>query len=898
MPEPPAIVRRLADALADRLPIDWASAIGLARSTHESAIVRHLHDIAELERLNRADPAREAVAGTSASWSWFDRALVILALAHVAIAWLSMVSLGAAAFHGFLPAQAAIMTAFAGSAVVLLSGGRGDRRALALGQFFAFVAAAVARPLLNRAADHVVLGSIAGLWHGVYAEAFLGAAAWGLARVFPLTLRYTTVDRAARRIATVATGVGAALFVINLAAAWWPALAADGGWLGAWHREDARGRFWDVTDLLLVGAVATIAIRSALASARERSRVVWLGGAIALGFGPLLAAGAFVALFPESEARFRAWRPGGAALDALVLAGLLFAPIASAYVVIVQRLFTLRLVVRRALQYALARYTLAAAIVAPLVWLAAHLYALRASPLVDLWQETSVRHAAWAAGVAALLLALRPLLLRIIDRVFLGRRVALLGRVPRLAESIGRARTPREVADAAAAEIVEALGVDVAAVLTRDGDAWTCLYGRTPAPPEGAILAILRDEPAPVCLAADAAIHRLLPPADRQWIDETRIDTAIRLATPAGTWLGILGVGARQNGLPLGEDERRFLSAAAGTIGLTLEAQRRAASASPSVRLDDDVAAECHHCGAIARAAGRCECGGVRGLARLPLRVGDKFELVRCLGRGGMGVVYLARDLRLGRLVALKTLPVPSDTAAAAMYDEARAMAAVEHPSLALIFGVEVWQDTPVLVVEYVPNGTLALQLRSGPLAIDRVLDLGAKLSDALVALHDRRLLHRDIKPSNIGFSGTGAPKLLDFGLVRLVERGRPGSGRTTGFDPDGVSTSTSSLAGTPLYLPPEAIAGDPPDVANDLWGLALVLFEAAAGMHPFLAPTVGEVFARVQEGRVDDIRRWCPDAPAGMADFFARALHVDGRRRFPSAAEFGHTLRDLQPAG
>jgi hypothetical protein len=899
VPEPPAIVRRLADALAEGTPVDWASAVARANSDHEVAAVRQLQRIAELERLNQPDTARDTMAGPSGGWSWGDRALVILALGHVGIAWLSMVSLGSAAFRGFLPAQAAIMTACAGSAVVLLSGGRGDRRAVALGQFFTLVAAAVARPLLNRATDHVVLAGIAALWHGVYAEAFLGAAAWNLARVFPLTLRYTRVDRVARRIAILAAAAGVALFVTNVVLGWWPGAVQDRAWLGAWQREDPRGRFWDVTDLLLIGAVVTIAIRSARASARERSRVVWLGGAIALGFGPLLTAALFVLLFPEAEARFRAWPPGRMALDASVLTGLLLTPVASAYVVIAERLFAVRLVIRRALRYLLARYTLTVAIAAPLAWLAAHLYALRARSILDLWQETTVRHATWAAVVAALLLIVRPLLLRGLDRVFLGRRVPLLDRVPRLAEVIGRARTPREAADGAAAEIIDGLGLDLVAVLAQHEAAWTALHGHTPAPPDGAIVAILREEPAPVWLAADAPIHRLLPPADRGWIDETRIDSAIRLVTPAGAWLGILAVGERHNRMPLGEDERRFLGAAAATIGLTLDGLRRAASVWPSTRLDEDVAAECDRCGAVTAAPpGRCACGGLRGLARLPLRIGDKFELVRCLGRGGMGVVYLARDLRLGRFVALKTLPVPSDAAASAMFDEARAMAAVEHPSLALIFGVEVWQDTPVLVAEYLPNGTLAAQLRAGPLALDRVIDLGAKLADALVALHERRLLHRDIKPSNIGFNQAGAPKLLDFGLVRLLERSRPGASGPTPFDPDGASTSTSSLAGTPLYLPPEAMTGDPPDVANDLWGLALVLFESAAGTHPFLAPTVGEVFARVQEGRVDDIRRWCPDASAGMAAFFARALHVDGRRRFDSAAEFGRTLRTLQAAG
>jgi serine/threonine protein kinase len=278
-------------------------------------------------------------------------------------------------------------------------------------------------------------------------------------------------------------------------------------------------------------------------------------------------------------------------------------------------------------------------------------------------------------------------------------------------------------------------------------------------------------------------------------------------------------------------------------------------------------------------------------LARLPLRVGDKFTLVRCLGRGGMGVVYQGRDLRLGRFVALKTLPILDHEAAEAMFDEARAMAAVEHPSLAQIFGVEIWRRTPVLVAEYLPNGTMASLLRDGPVEVARLFDIARALADALAALHDRGILHRDIKPSNIGFSRTNVPKLLDFGLARLIERSGRGDAAAPAIRADSPVSGTSTLAGTPLYLSPEAFAGAPPDVGRDLWALSVVLFEAVVGEHPFRAATVGDALALVQEGAVADPRRWRPDLPEGVAAFFRRALHVDPAHRYASARDLSAAL-------
>ena len=208
-----------------------------------------------------------------------------------------------------------------------------------------------------------------------------------------------------------------------------------------------------------------------------------------------------------------------------------------------------------------------------------------------------------------------------------------------------------------------------------------------------------------------------------------------------------------------------------------------------------------------------------------------------------MGVVYLGRDTALGREVALKTLPALRDGSVTRLRDEARAMAALNHGSLATIYGLEVWRRTPVLVVEYLAGGTLAERLAHGPLPRADLLSLGIRLAEALTYMHERGLVHRDVKPGNIGVTSDGLMKLLDFGL----------------------SADAGIPAGTPAYLPPEALDGALPDAAVDLWALSTVLLHAGG------------------------------DRCADLAGFFDRALARGREDRFQSAAEVRDALLRLQ---
>jgi serine/threonine protein kinase len=168
-------------------------------------------------------------------------------------------------------------------------------------------------------------------------------------------------------------------------------------------------------------------------------------------------------------------------------------------------------------------------------------------------------------------------------------------------------------------------------------------------------------------------------------------------------------------------------------------------------------------------------------------------------------------------------------------------------------------------------------------------------LVPALGRLHAAGILHRDIKPSNIGFAEDGTPKLLDFGLARVLEaaqREMEDGGRPRG---DAAAHETGAWMGTPLYLSPEAARGEPPDVSIDLWALSLVLFEAVAGRHPFEGESAHRALLRVYDGVVPDVRCFAPDIPLPLARFLGEALHADSRRRPATAAELSQRLQAVR---
>jgi hypothetical protein len=467
-----------------------------------------------------------------------------------------------------------------------------------------------------------------------------------------------------------------------------------------------------------------------------------------------------------------------------------------------------------------------------------------------------------------------------------------------LSADVHRARSPREVAAALMAHVPPAIGSPLVAVVSCDRGRWSSLAGACPALPDDAAITSLLASAGPVIrLDAEAAVFPLLPERDRLWLTAAGVATVVPLASTDGQPLGALLVGPRADGRPHTPHDRSCLAAAANMAALALGAFAGHGDPVPAEHLaeHEDLSFECEACGRVAEQSGRCACGGRRRLAALPALLHGAFEVQRRIGHGGMGVVYLARDLRLDRCVALKTLPCLSSGLVESIRAEARAMAALDHPQVAVLYGLEDWRGTPVLVAEYLPGGTLASRLSEGPIAVRDALAMGASIADALGALHERGWLHRDVKPSNIGFGRGGNPKLLDFGLTRWRQAQNADAPGLGGRTPD--DSGAGALSGTPLYLSPDALDGELPGEHDDVWALSVVIVEMIAGAHPFRAATGEGVLALVRRRQLVDLRTFASGMPSPVADLLTRALHPSRSQRIAKARELAAALRALDLA-
>ena len=288
--------------------------------------------------------------------------------------------------------------------------------------------------------------------------------------------------------------------------------------------------------------------------------------------------------------------------------------------------------------------------------------------------------------------------------------------------------------------------------------------------------------------------------------------------------------------------------------------------------------------------------------APVPHLLAGKYRFEKRIGGGGMGQVYRARDVSLSRDVAIKVLPRVSRQAVRRLRREARAAARLIHPNLGVIFAAETWRGMPMLVLEFLDGGTLEERIACGPVSVADVVDWGIRLAGALEAAHARKILHRDIKPSNIGFTTGGVPKLMDFGVVRLLDDPSSGITDDEGFgplspagllgSPGGGSytlTATGRIAGTAPYLSPEAVQGMPPGPDFDVWSLTLTLYEALTGTNPFAEGSVERALTLILTAPVPDPRLVRPDCPEPVAAFFARALSSS----FPERPGAAHELRE-----
>ncbi|MEW6209127.1 MAG: protein kinase [Acidobacteriota bacterium] len=266
------------------------------------------------------------------------------------------------------------------------------------------------------------------------------------------------------------------------------------------------------------------------------------------------------------------------------------------------------------------------------------------------------------------------------------------------------------------------------------------------------------------------------------------------------------------------------------------------------------------------------------------------YEILSPLGAGGMGEVYLAKDTRLGRKVALKILPsffTRNERRLQRFQQEARTASALNHPNIITIFDIGETDSIHFIATEYIDGETLRTAMARRKFSLGEVLDIAIQIASALAAAHAAGIAHRDIKPENIMLRGDGILKVLDFGLAKLTEQHDAGA--------ENVRTDPGTRMGTANYMSPEQARGREVDARSDIFSFGVVLYEMIARRKPFRGETVSHVLVSILEKDPPPLSEYAPETPAELQRIVSKALRKDREERYQAIREMLIDLKDLR---
>ena len=274
-----------------------------------------------------------------------------------------------------------------------------------------------------------------------------------------------------------------------------------------------------------------------------------------------------------------------------------------------------------------------------------------------------------------------------------------------------------------------------------------------------------------------------------------------------------------------------------------------------------------------------------------------RYEIRSKIGEGGMGEVYLARDTKLDRKVALKILPAEVASHQDRMrrfVQEAKAASALNHPNIITIHEIDQSDSIHFIATEFVDGETLREHMRRTRLKLSEVLDVTAQIANALSAAHAARIAHRDIKPENVMLRRDGIVKVLDFGLAKLTETSAPGIDTQAATRPL-IQTEPGRVMGTVAYMSPEQVRGLELDARTDIWSLGVVLYEMLAGQAPFAGETSSHISVSILEKEAEPLGRFAPQAPAELQRIVRKTLAKDRDDRYQTARDLLIDLKTLR---
>ena len=270
-----------------------------------------------------------------------------------------------------------------------------------------------------------------------------------------------------------------------------------------------------------------------------------------------------------------------------------------------------------------------------------------------------------------------------------------------------------------------------------------------------------------------------------------------------------------------------------------------------------------------------------------------RYEIRTHIGTGGMGEVYLAQDVELERILALKILPAEFASDAGRMrrfIQEARAASGLNHPNILTIYEINHEGTTPFIATEYIDGLTLRKRIKGGPVPVMEALDTAIQIASALGAAHQAGIVHRDVKPENVMLRKDGYVKVLDFGLARPTERHEVSMEAATL-----VNTEIGMIVGTASYMSPEQARGQRVDPRSDIFSLGMVIYEMLAGRSPFIGATNSDIVASILKEDPPRLTDLSPDIPSELERVVNRALTKDKDQRYQTAGELLSDLKRLK---
>lgn len=580
------------------------------------------------------------------------------------------------------------------------------------------------------------------------------------------------------------------------------------------------------------------------------------------------------------------------------------------YAVGVERVLGPRVMLRRSLQYALARRSMTVIAMLPAVPLAVMLVRDRESTLGHV---LATRGLAYAGLIALIVVALkyRERARSWLDQRFFREEYDARKILVSLASRVRFETDPADLATMVVKQLDEALHPEMAAFMVEGVEpGWlspvaTLRGAIEPLNADGALVGMLRwsDQPLELFIQDPRSPVRRLPPDEQTWLGQTGTSLLVPVVGGDKSLVGVIVLGEKRSEEVYTDEDRQLLAGIAAQVGLGFDVARlrkridsaQASGTTGQVAVHGEPLMECPECGRCEDSTTRhCPADGslmqmVPGVARI---IDNKYRIEQVIGRGGMGAVYRARDMRLERLVALKVVRAEllGDSDARQRFRrEAQIVAALQHPAIVSIFDYGALPDgSAYLVMELVRGEDLRHVLqREGRLEPDRALRILHTVCDGMEAAHREGVLHRDLKPENILLPQRGIEaKVLDFGVAKVV-RDEDGEQETMA-DPSLV-TATGMIIGTPAYMAPEQLRGFSPDARCDIFSLGVIAFEMLTGELPFGRGSLADIVLAHARGITRFPNRHA--VPSGLQHAVLTALQTDPDKRPPTVRSFAQLL-------